>query len=355
MKKKVLISTGGSGGHVIPAITIYDHLKSNYETFISTDIRGLKYFNRENYKSFIINTPKFNNLLLLPWTVLRVFLLTIKSLIILKKKDISILISTGGYMSLPLCLAAKILNIKIYLIEPNRVVGRANRYFLNFAEKLICYSKNLVNLPKKFEQKQVLIKPLIRKEYYENNNYQKEDNLFTIIIVGGSQGAKIFDTLIHEIFVNISKSYPIKVIHQTSKKNTKSLEKFYTDHKIKNKVFSFDKNLNVLLKQSDLCITRSGASSLAELSLLRIPFISIPLPSSKDNHQYENAKYYEDKDCCWIFNQNDFDKPKFEELLAKISVKKGEYLIKKKNLENLNYQNTWNNVNQNLLEIFNGN
>ena len=86
MKKKVLISTGGSGGHVIPAITIYDHLKSNYETFISTDIRGLKYFNRENYKSFIINTPKFNNLLLLPWTVLRVFLLTIKSLIILKKK-----------------------------------------------------------------------------------------------------------------------------------------------------------------------------------------------------------------------------------------------------------------------------
>ena len=53
MKKKILISTGGSGGHVIPAITIYDHLKSRYETLISTDIRGLNYIDKENYKSII--------------------------------------------------------------------------------------------------------------------------------------------------------------------------------------------------------------------------------------------------------------------------------------------------------------
>ena len=119
--------------------------------------------------------------------------------------------------------------------------------------------------------------------------------------------------------------------------------------------WSLTQNLNELFKQSDLCITRAGASSLAELSLLNIPFIAIPLPSSKDNHQYENAKYYKDKDCCWIIDQKDFDKQKFEELMIKISVKKDEYLIKKNNLEKLNYQNTWNNVNQNLLEIFNEN
>jgi UDP-N-acetylglucosamine--N-acetylmuramyl-(pentapeptide) pyrophosphoryl-undecaprenol N-acetylglucosamine transferase len=107
------------------------------------------------------------------------------------------------------------------------------------------------------------------------------------------------------------------------------------------------------LRQSDLCITRAGASSLAELSLYNIPFIAIPLPTSKDNHQYENAKYYQEKDCCWIIDQNDFDKQKFEELLIKISVKKDEYFTKKNNLKELNYQNTWKNVNQKLLEIFN--
>ena len=355
MKSKILISTGGSGGHVLPAITIYDHLKSNYETLISTDLRGLKYLDKENYNHIIVNTPKLNNLLLFPFSFLKVFILTFKSLIILKRENISILISTGGYMSLPLCLAAKILSIKIYLIEPNMVLGRANKFFLYFAKKLICYSKELINLPKKFEHKQTIVMPLIRKKYYNTDNYHNESNFFTIIIIGGSQGAKIFDTLINELLVKISKICSLKVIHQTSKKNTDFLEKFYKVNKIKNKVFTFDKNLNILLKQSDLCITRAGASSLAELSLLKIPFIAIPLPTSKDNHQYENAKYYKDKDCCWIINQENFNKSKFEELLIKLSVKRDEYLRKKINLEKLNYQNTWNSVNQKLLEIFNEN
>jgi UDP-N-acetylglucosamine--N-acetylmuramyl-(pentapeptide) pyrophosphoryl-undecaprenol N-acetylglucosamine transferase len=355
MKRKILISTGGSGGHVLPAVTIYDHLKSNYETLISTDLRGLKYLNTENYKYIIINTPKFNNLLLFPFSLLKVVILTLKSLIILKRENISILISTGGYMSLPLCLAAKILSIKIYLIEPNMVLGRANKFFLYFAKKLICYSKELINLPKKFEHKQTIVMPLIRKKYYDTDNYHNEGNFFTITIIGGSQGAKIFDTLINELLVKISKICSLKVVHQTSKKNTDFLEKFYKVNKIENKVFTFDENLNILLKQSDLCITRAGASSLAELSLLKIPFIAIPLPTSKDNHQFENAKYYKDKDCCWIINQENFNKPKFEELLIKLSGKKDEYLTKKINLERLNYQNTWNNVNQKLLEIFNEN
>ena len=355
MKSKILISTGGSGGHVLPAITIYDHLKSNYETLISTDLRGLKYLDKENYNHIIVNTPKLNNLLLFPFSFLKVFILTLKSLIILKRENISILISTGGYMSLPLCLAAKILSIKIYLIEPNMVLGRANKFFLYFAKKLICYSKELINLPKKFKHKQTIVMPLIRKKYYDTDNYHNEGNFFTITIIGGSQGAKIFDTLINELLVKISKICSLKVVHQTSKKNTDFLEKFYKKNKIENKVFTFDKNLNIILKQSDLCITRAGASSLAELSLLKIPFIAIPLPTSKDNHQFENAKYYKDKDCCWIINQENFNKPKFEELLIKLSGKKDEYLTKKINLERLNYQNTWNNVNQKLLEIFNEN
>ena len=355
MRSKILISTGGSGGHVLPAITIYDHLKSNYETLISTDLRGLKYLDNKNYKYIIVNTPKLNNLLLFPFSFLKVFILTLKSLIILKRENISILISTGGYMSLPLCLAAKILSIKIYLIEPNMVLGRANKFFLHFAKKLICYSKELINLPKKFEHKQTIVMPLIRKKYYDTNNYQNEGNFFTITIIGGSQGAKIFDTLINELLVKISKICSLKVVHQTSKKNSDFLRKFYKLNKIENKVFTFDENLNILLKQSDLCITRAGASSLAELSLLKIPFIAIPLPTSKDNHQFENAKYYKDKDCCWIINQENFNKLKFEELLIQLSGKKDEYLTKKINLERLNYQNTWNNVNQKLLEIFNEN
>ena len=235
------------------------------------------------------------------------------------------------------------------------VLGRANKFFLNFSKKLICYSINLKNYPKKFENQKKISKPFIRKKYYEANLYKKDVNLFTIMIIGGSQGAKIFDTLINESILSVSKSCLINVIHQTSEKNINYLKNFYKINNIESNVFSFDQNLNELMKQSDLCISRSGASSLAEMSLMNIPFIAIPLPSSKDNHQYENAKYYYDKDCCWIIDQKKFDKKKFEELLLKILKKDKDYVAKKENLKKLNYQNTWNNVNQNLLEILNEN
>ncbi len=354
MINKVLISTGGSGGHVIPAITIYNHLKNTHETLISTDIRGLAYLDK-NYNTVVINTPKLNNYFLLPFSFLKILFLTYKSFFLLKKNNISILISTGGYMSLPICLAAKILGIKIFLIEPNMVLGRANKFFLNFSRKLICYSKNLINLPSGISHKLTIINPLIRKEYYDSVSCQKQDNLFTIIIIGGSQGAKIFDELLNKSLISIAKQVSIKIIHQTSEKNINFLKNFYSQHNIENTVFSFDHNLNKVLKQGDLCITRAGASSLAELSFLNIPFVAIPLPSSKDNHQYENAKYYKEQDCCWIIDQKNFDEQKFEKFLLELVNKSQDYMTKKNNLQKLNYQNTWNNVNQKILGIINEN
>ena len=355
MKKKILITTGGSGGHVLPAITIYDHLKVEYDVLISTDLRGRKYLDSDIYKVFVVNTPKLNKLILFPFAIIKVFFLTLKSLFLLKREKIEILISTGGYMSLPLCLAAKVGNIKIFLLEPNMIIGRANRFFLNFCEKIICYDSNIIGFPDKFQNKLKVSHPLIRKKYFDMNYKVDVDRIFTIIIIGGSQGAKIFDEIVHESILKISKTKPLKIIHQTNQKNVNFLKKFYTDNKIENIIFDFDENLNVLLEQADLCITRAGASSLAEISLLNIPFIAIPLPTAKDNHQLKNANYYKDKNCCWVIDQINFDRVKFETFLLDILNNKDDFSEKKKNLKNLNYQNTWNNVNQNLLKIINEN
>ncbi|MDB3943244.1 UDP-N-acetylglucosamine--N-acetylmuramyl-(pentapeptide) pyrophosphoryl-undecaprenol N-acetylglucosamine transferase [Candidatus Pelagibacter sp.] len=355
MKSKILISTGGSGGHVIPAITMYDHLKENYEILISSDVRGLKYLDDKFYKTLIIDTPKLNNFILLPLSILKVIFLTLKSLILLKKEEIQILISTGGYMSLPLCIAARILNIKIYLLEPNMVIGRANKFFLKFCKKIICYAENIIGFPKEYKYKLKITNPLIRKKYYKKKLKENDNEKFTLIIIGGSQGAQIFDKILHQSIINVSKIKSLKVIHQTNQKNISVLKNLYLENKIDSSVFSFDQNLNLLIDQADLCITRAGASSLAEISLSRKPFIAIPLPSSKDNHQLENANYYKNKGCCWVVDQINFDKIKFEDLLLNILNNKNEILLKKNNLEKLNYQNTWNNVNQNLLNIINEN
>ena len=131
MKKKILISTGGSGGHVVPAMIFYEHLKKDFEVTISSDKRGVKFLSKFKHNVTIINTPKLTrNLFLLPFKIFVIFLMTIKSFLFLKNKQIDAIISTGGYMSLPLCIASKILNIKIFLFEPNMVLGRTNRLFI---------------------------------------------------------------------------------------------------------------------------------------------------------------------------------------------------------------------------------
>ena len=70
-------------------------------------------------------------------------------------------------MSLPLILAAKICKLKIYLLEPNLVLGRSNRFFLNSCEKILCYSNQIKNFPNQFKDKIVLINPLVREEFYK--------------------------------------------------------------------------------------------------------------------------------------------------------------------------------------------
>ena len=354
MKKNILITTGGSGGHVIPATILYEHLSRKVNVLISTDKRGQKYLDKDIYKFETIDTPKLNNIFLLPFNLMIILFLTFKSFFLLKNRKIEKLISTGGYMSLPLLLAAKLLKLEIYLFEPNRVLGRANKYFLKSCKKIFCYTEKVKNLPKNFENKIVVINPLVKEEVYKLSLSVKIKDKYNLLIVGGSQGAKIFDENLKNSIVNISKKVSIKVIHQTSEKNILYLQDFYSKNNIENLIFSFNKNFLKIIHQTDLCITRAGASTLAELSTLNIPFIAVPLPTSRDNHQFENANFYKSNGCCWIIEQNAFEK-KIEEVLKDIFDDKNDFLKKKENLKKLNYQNTWINVNQKILKNINEN
>ena len=354
MKKSFLITTGGSGGHVIPASILYEHLVKEANVTISIDKRGLSYLDKDKYEYKIINTPKLNNIFLLPFNLIIILFLTIKSFFLLKSKRIEKLFSTGGYMSLPLILAAKLLKLKIYLFEPNQVLGRANKYFLNSCLKIFCYTEKIKNFPIQHKNKMVIIYPLVREKIYKLNQSSSKNDKFNLLIVGGSQGASIFDDNLKKSIINISKKFPIKITQQTNKKNISNLKNFYSENNIESSIFSFNKNFENIIHQSDLCITRAGASTLAELSVLNIPFIAVPLPTSKDNHQFENANFYKDKDCCWILDQKFFDE-KIEELLKDIFENKTDFIKKKENLKKLNYQNTWINVNQKILKVVNEN
>ena len=168
MKKKILISTGGSGGHVIPALNFYDHLKDNYEVFLVTDIRGSKFINSDLYKNKIIDVPDFKkNILKAPLNLIFFLISIIKSFIFLKKNKIDKVISTGGYMTLPVCIASRIFKSKLFLFEPNMVLGRSNSIFIRQCQKIFCYSNKIRKFPKEHHNKIKIIFPIIKKIYLQ--------------------------------------------------------------------------------------------------------------------------------------------------------------------------------------------
>jgi len=353
--KKILITTGGTGGHVIPAKIIEEHLRNDFKIFYSTDLRGLKYFSSDINKIIIIDTPKINLSLNLPFKLIKLIYLIFKVILFLKKEKIEKVISIGGYMSIPVIIAAKILGLTILLLEPNLVLGRGNRLFLNFSKKIFCYSNKLSNFPKTKLHKIELIKPLVSKAFYELKKTKDINNKFCFLVSGGSQGAKIFDELIKEVMIDVSKTFSIKIIQQTSLENIEILKNFYDSQNIENKIFNFEEKFINLINMSDLCITRAGATSLAEISILNKPFVAIPLPSAKDNHQMKNAQFYQEKGCCWVLDQKNLNKENLLNIILNILKDKSDLNIKKSNLEKLNFENTWNDVNQKIQRIINEN
>ena len=356
MQKKILISTGGSGGHVVPATILYEHLKDQFEVLMTSDKRGVRFLKVDDYNLSIFNVnPISKNFFLIPFQFFLILSLIIKSLYFFKKNKIDILISTGGYMSLPLCLSSRLLNIKLFLFEPNIVLGRSNKFFINYCQKIFCYSDNIKNFPKKFKNKIITIPPLLRKKFYNLSKIEKINEEVNLLIIGGSQGARIFDTLVKNSIIKLSKKYKFKVYQQSLVSNFQNLKKVYQDNNIECELFDYSEDVSSFMQKSNICITRAGASTLAELVFLNLPHVAIPLPTAKDNHQLENANFYNEIGCNWILNQNITDEASIVNILTNIIENKKEYLEKQNNMKNFSYQNSWNNINQKIKSIINEN
>ena len=356
MIEKILISTGGSGGHVVPATIFYEHLKNQFDILMSIDDRGMKFLDKDKYTLETINVPQISkNIFLIPFQFFLLIYLIIKSIICLKKNKIDLLISTGGYMSLPLCLASRILNIRLFLFEPNMVLGKSNKLFIHSCEKIFCYSNKIKKFPNKHIDKIYVIPALLRKKFYEVKKSEDINGYINLLVIGGSQGAKIFDRLIKTSIIELSKKFTLKIYQQTNFVNFENLKEFYNENNINYQLFDFNEDIANLMSKTNICLTRAGASTLAELVFLNLPFVAIPLPTSKDNHQFENALFYNKIGCNWILNQNEINDETIINKLVNIIDNKDEYLIKKMNMKNFSYQNTWNNINHKIISVINEN
>ena len=175
-------------------------------------------------------------------------------------------------------------------------------------------------------------------------------------MIGGSQASLFFSKKLKNEIINLSSKYKIEVTQQLSQGyDIENYRKEYDKNNIKNNLFYFDSNFLCKENNFDIAITRAGASTLAELSYLQIPFVAIPFPHATDNHQFWNAKRYHDLNCCWILDEKNFIPGDMYKIIDQIILNKNEYIIKKNNLKKINEKKNWENINQKLIRYFNDN
>ena len=308
-KNCIVIAAGGTGGHVFLSIGLANYLKKDYDIEIVTDERGIKYFH--NYKNIrtkkITSSRIFNkNIIYFIIGITKVFLSIISSMIFLIKLKPKLIIGMGGYSSFPVCLSGFFLKIPIFIYENNLVIGRANKILLPFSKKILVSTSNIQGINKKYKNKISHIGFLLRDNLLveRNINLEVTKNNLSVLIIGGSQSAKVFGEQIPEVIKECYKKRVKFNIYQQCLESQKiDIQNIYRKLNIKFELFSFCDDLSKYYQKSDIAITRCGASSMAELVNLRIPFIAIPLPSSIDNHQLENAKYFNKKNYCFLLEQ----------------------------------------------------
>ena len=324
-KKKILIATGGTGGHVFPAYSLANYLiKNDYEVKLTLDKRGLKYL--KDYKKFdLINIPSSplikKNIFKLLFSVIAIFFSTIKSFFFLLIFRPFIVFGMGGYSSFPVCIAAKILRINFIIYENNLIIGKANKYLLPFAKKIFVSYKDLEGISEKYNDKIYEIGNIVREEIINTkisyDKIEKFDNM-KILVLGGSQAARIFAEELPQIFKKLNNSeFSLKVYQQCLKNQNDMLSNFYKQNNISFELFNFKADIIEYYSKANLVITRSGASVLGELLNRKIPFISIPLPSSADNHQHKNAQFYSKKGYGYFLQEKDI-KDKLHHLIKSI-------------------------------------
>jgi UDP-N-acetylglucosamine--N-acetylmuramyl-(pentapeptide) pyrophosphoryl-undecaprenol N-acetylglucosamine transferase len=222
--------------------------------------------------------------LLLPFSLLSSVLCSAK---LLKKEKPSFIVATGGYVALPVMLAAIIRRIPFYAIEPNAVMGVANKICAKFAKKVYVASETLGNPVRKMPEN------LPAPEIFA------DDKKFRILITGGSQGALGINKKIEQIYEQILADENLSVVWQAGAKHSNALSEKYNSSK---NIFitAFLENIYAYMQNADLIISRSGASTLAEILAFGKASILLPYPYATANHQEHNARAVEKEGAAFV-------------------------------------------------------
>lgn len=294
-KMKIWIATGGTGGHVFPALSVANELaKRGHKITISCDGRVVKMVNegkpKNAHRVFIWAAgvgakSRMKQMVALAKIGISAFALIVRFLFSRPNR----MVAFGGYASVPAIFAAHVWKIPTYLHEQNAAIGRANKFAMRWVKTLMTSFKTVDGMPKQSATRVVYTGLPVREDFLKNAHAPlKHEN--KILVTGGSLGAQILDEIVPQAMAEM-KSKKIFVTHQTRPENVEKLQRFYAEHKIHANVLSFIRDMSTAIIDADLVIGRSGASTVIELETIGRPAILVPLNINPD--QAANAASFE--------------------------------------------------------------
>ena len=314
---RFIISGGGSGGHIYPALSIADGLKNK---FINSELlfvgsknkMEMKIIPERGYKIKGLNISgfkrkfSFSNMLL----PLRLFISLIQSLLIILKFKPNLVIGTGGFASGPILFVSSLLKLPTFIQEQNSYPGLTNKILGKYSKKIfVAYdgmdkffdSRKIIYSGNPVRESIKIFKSLKNDKIYKKLNLLR--NKKTILVLGGSQGADAINKSIVDSIDFFVKN-DLQVILQTGNRYYKTYKRFENKNLI---IIPFIDKIEELYSVSDLIVSRSGASIISELCIVGKPVIFIPSPNVVDDHQTKNARKIYDKGACEFINEDELE------------------------------------------------
>lgn len=319
-----------TGGHLSPAFSVIEKIKKDNVLFVGRKnaIIGDRALSLEYQLCQKLNIPfvsiratKFERKITM-YTIPSIFnfpLGTLQALAILKKFKPNLVLGFGGYVSLPVIFAAKILNVPIVIHEQTLEAGVANKIASRIAKKVcISWKSSEKFFPK---AKTVLTGNPIRKELLDikgarDNLFNFNNNLPLIYITGGSLGSHVINVFIEKNLAKLTKV--ANIIHQTGDSHEYQdfdrLSKNNVDGYIVKKFVS-EEELKYIYSNASLVVSRSGINTITELLYFEKPSFLIPLPVGQKNEQLKNALFYKSLGLAEVAMQNELNDDKFLKII----------------------------------------
>lgn len=310
--KKVILTTGGTGGHIYPALAVADSLKEKGVecSFIGTSHRMEKdILSKTEYRFKGLDIKPLS--LKHPLSFFKMFKGILKAIAIIFKEKPDAIIGFGNYISVPMIVAGIIMRKKVYLQEQNANLGFANKLFYKYVEKTyLAFEKTYDDLPIKNSNKLKVTGNPLRKEVYladrklERERLKIEEEEKVMLITGGSLGAKSINEAMLKKWNMALENKKVRIYWATGVKNFEDINNRIEKYKGNDVIKPYFENMPNIMAAADIMVCRAGAITISEIVELGVPSILVPYQSIKVG-QYENAKILEEVGAAYVHRNSE--------------------------------------------------